>query len=124
MNYDTQLSSDRLAIGTACFTEGDKNLIHCINALGTTAPALPSATVGLIPSSTPISSSDPGISYDPSDAWNISNSAYSCTTSVSLHKTDVINATISFNYTGKFISSPDRSSTDSLLQAQVLWSAQ
>jgi hypothetical protein len=93
--------SDRPAIGTSCLTEGDSQVVHCINAVGVTQPAIPSVTTGLIPSATPISNGDLVILYSPSDAWNVSNSGFNCTTSTSLLVTDIINSTISFNYTGK-----------------------
>ncbi|KAF8875341.1 hypothetical protein CPB84DRAFT_1752703 [Gymnopilus junonius] len=76
------------------------NGIQCINPLGTTVPAFPSATTGLIPSSTPILGSDPNIIYSPPQAWKVSDAKDSCTQSPSIHLTDSINATISFNYTG------------------------
>ncbi|KAF8804303.1 hypothetical protein BYT27DRAFT_6700878 [Phlegmacium glaucopus] len=90
-------------IGTSCFNEGNNNVIQCINALGTTAPAIPSATTGLIPSVTPILGSNAGITYSPASAWNTSTTDFSCTNSKSLHVSDTINATISFNYTGPSI---------------------
>ncbi|KAF8961643.1 hypothetical protein BDZ97DRAFT_1663946, partial [Flammula alnicola] len=82
-----------------CFTHGTGNDVHCVDALGKTATPFPSATTGLIPSSTLIPSSDHGVIYSPSDAWNISNIDSNCTQSKSLHVTDTANATVSFTYT-------------------------
>lgn len=90
-------------IGTLCFNDGADSVVSCINELGTTASALPSATTGLIPSSTPVLESNSAIVYNPPDAWVTSNSDSDCTTSTSLRSTDTLNATISFNYTGPSI---------------------
>ncbi|KDR72368.1 hypothetical protein GALMADRAFT_159047 [Galerina marginata CBS 339.88] len=90
-------------IGTACFTHGSNNVVECVDALGTTASSFPSATTGLIPSATPVLSSDIAIVYDPPQAWNVSDTEVNCTTSKSWHITDSVNATISYNYTGPSI---------------------
>lgn len=89
------------AIGTSCRALQSDKIVHCIDALGTTALGLPSATTGLIPSATPVLGSDLDIVYNPPNAWTVSESDSNCTTSKSLHVTDTINATVSFNFTGK-----------------------
>ena len=92
------------AIGTSCRAILSNKIVHCIDALGTTALALPSATTGIVPSATPVLGSNPDIAYSPPNAWTVSESDSNCTTSKSLHGTDTINATVSFNFTGKFSS--------------------
>jgi len=89
------------AIGTSCRALQSDKIVHCIDALGTTALGLPSATTGLVPSATPVLGSDPNIVYNPPNAWTVSESESNCTTSKSLHVTDTINASVSFNFTGK-----------------------
>ena len=88
------------AIGTSCRALQSDKIVRCIDALGTTALAFPSATTGLVPSATPVLGSDPNILYSPPNAWTVSESDSNCTTSKSLHVTDTINATVSFNFTG------------------------
>ncbi|PPR05774.1 hypothetical protein CVT26_010165 [Gymnopilus dilepis] len=63
-------------------------------------PALPSATTGFIPTSTPVLNSDSKVLYSPSDAWNKSANGPDCAQSGSLYLTHGVNASISFNYTG------------------------
>jgi len=89
-----------LAIGTLCVHKGDDKGVECVNAVGTTLAAFPSATTGIIPSATPIPGESDLISYSPSSAWRTSSAQSNCTTSPSLHITDTINATVSFNYVG------------------------
>ena len=120
------LISSLAAIGTSCRALQSDKIVHCIDALGTTALGLPSATTGLIPSATPVLGSDPDIVYSPPSAWTISESDSNCTTSKSLHVTDTINATVSFNFTGKTSNIKDKRQYDLsfFLKARVLWSAQ
>ena len=89
------------AIGTSCRALQTDKIVHCIDALGTTTLALPSATTGLIPSATPVLGSDQSITYSPSDAWKISDADSNCSMSKSTHMTNTVNGTISFNFTGK-----------------------
>ena len=114
------------AIGTSCRALQSDKIVHCIDALGTTALGLPSATTGLIPSATPVPGSEPDIVYSPPNAWTISESDSNCTTSKSLHVTDTINATVSFDFTGKASNIEIKCQYDwsSIFKARVLWSAQ
>jgi len=93
-----------LATGTLCVHKGSDKGVECVNAVGTTFAALPSATTGIIPLATPISAESNLISYSPLNAWKTANAQSSCTTSSSVHITNVVNATVSFNYTGMLLS--------------------
>ncbi|KAF9557528.1 hypothetical protein CPC08DRAFT_668612 [Agrocybe pediades] len=90
--------------GTSCFTNGIDNIVQCVNALGTTASAIPSGTTGVIPSATPITAADPSIVYSPpTGAWSTADSPGNCAISSSVRVTQTVNASISFNYTGTSI---------------------
>ncbi|KDR67421.1 hypothetical protein GALMADRAFT_147196 [Galerina marginata CBS 339.88] len=90
-------------IGTSCRALQTDNIIHCIDALGTTTLALPSATTGLVPSATPVMGDDQSIVYSPSEAWQVSNTDSTCSVSKSLHVTNTTNASVSYNFTGPSI---------------------
>ncbi|KAF4622262.1 hypothetical protein D9613_009524 [Agrocybe pediades] len=76
----------------------------CVNALGTTAAAIPSSTTGVIPSATPFTAADTSIVYSPSaGTWKTVDSPGNCTISNSIRVTQDVNASISFNYTGTSI---------------------
>ncbi|KAF8638349.1 hypothetical protein AX16_010530 [Volvariella volvacea WC 439] len=83
----------------------DQETVYCVNPYGVTTTAFPSESATptsalVIPSATMIPETDPSILYAPADAWNISESRSECTLSTSLHVSNTLNATISFNYTG------------------------
>ncbi|KDR70685.1 hypothetical protein GALMADRAFT_1349893 [Galerina marginata CBS 339.88] len=87
-------------IGTSCFNHGADNIVLCIDAYGTTASSIPSATTGLVPSSTPILGSNNSITYSPAEAWGTSKSDSNCSTSDTIRTTSTINASIVVNYPG------------------------
>ncbi|PPQ74470.1 hypothetical protein CVT26_001106 [Gymnopilus dilepis] len=90
-------------IGTSCFNNGIDSVVTCVDAHGTTALALPSATTTTIPSATRVPPTDPRIVFSPPDAWNVSHTDTSCTQSGIVYATDILNATVSFNYSGPSI---------------------
>ncbi|KAF8901904.1 hypothetical protein CPB84DRAFT_1776986 [Gymnopilus junonius] len=93
-----------IAIGTVCFNSGLDQVVLCVNTYGTTSAALPSATQGFTPSASLIPKNDANILFNPSEAWNSSNTAPSCSPSQQnseLRITTAIDATVSFNYTGR-----------------------
>jgi len=89
------------AIGSTCRVLRNEGTVRCINTLGTTTLAYPSATTVPVPSATQIPANSSDIIYSPANAWKMSNTNSNCTTSKSLHVTDTLNATILFNYTGE-----------------------
>ncbi|KAF9002185.1 hypothetical protein BDQ17DRAFT_1426138 [Cyathus striatus] len=77
------------ATGTICLNDGLDTIVHCINAVGTTSAALPSSTsIKFSPAISAIP--DAAVEFGPQEA----NTIYS---------TDVINATVSLNFTGRGI---------------------
>ncbi|KDR68925.1 hypothetical protein GALMADRAFT_215497 [Galerina marginata CBS 339.88] len=92
-----------LSVGTICFNSGLDQTVKCIDALGTAAAALPSATsVNFLPSTSPVPEDDVNLKFGPENAWNVTT-GINCTASNIVHNTAVQNATISFNYTGNSI---------------------
>ncbi|KAF9551921.1 hypothetical protein CPC08DRAFT_714963 [Agrocybe pediades] len=88
-------------IGTLCVRKGTTTTIQCVNEVGTTLAAFPSATTGFMPSASPVVSAGNNlVTFSPSSAWKTVASDSNCTKSSSLHTTNVVNATVSFNYTG------------------------
>ncbi|KAG2018656.1 hypothetical protein CC2G_008069 [Coprinopsis cinerea AmutBmut pab1-1] len=90
-------------MGTMCLTNGRDGVVKCVDVMGVTVPAYPSATSVMIdtPPASAVPGTEPVISYSPTEAWNTTEANLSCRTKAStLHVTDVINATVSFNYSG------------------------
>jgi hypothetical protein len=104
-----------LAVGTSCYYTSGTGKVYCINPFGVTTTAYPTATtVTTLPSLTAIPAPAPSekptsqIVLTPSDAWTVvplgeldRNSA--CGGALNPYRlvTNVLNASISFTYTGK-----------------------
>jgi hypothetical protein len=97
-----QLSDFNLAIGTICYLDDILKDGACIDAYGVTGTPYPSATSNTYtPVETPVSNTAGGVIFSPADAWTEITTNESCSKSGTLHTTSTLNATISFNYTGK-----------------------
>ncbi|KAF8165646.1 hypothetical protein B0H34DRAFT_247096 [Crassisporium funariophilum] len=91
-------------IGTVCYNNGLDQHVSCVDAYGTTASSFPSATVSVVPSATPVPIDSPAVQFNPSNAWNSSSAPISnCIPGNIVRVTNVVNATVSFNYTGQSI---------------------
>ncbi|TFK24485.1 hypothetical protein FA15DRAFT_592424, partial [Coprinopsis marcescibilis] len=99
----TDEASSTCSLGTICHTDAINRNVYCIDAVGITALAVPSATTIGTPPASAVPGSDVAITYSPPQAWSVSEENLGCTTNPSLHITNEINATISFNYTGDVI---------------------
>ncbi|KDR69105.1 hypothetical protein GALMADRAFT_145820 [Galerina marginata CBS 339.88] len=99
----TSISGFCCPVGTICFNNGLDKVVECIDALGTAAAALPSATsVNFLPSTSAVPGNDVNLTFGPENAWNITT-GINCTASNTVHSTTIKNATVSFNYTGSGI---------------------
>ncbi|PPQ68166.1 hypothetical protein CVT26_005772 [Gymnopilus dilepis] len=87
-------------IGTVCYYNGIDTALTCINAYGSSAPAYPSSTSGVVPSATPVANTEAEVVYSPQNAWSTSNTAPSCAEESSMRVTSTLNASVSFNYSG------------------------
>ncbi|KAF9522918.1 hypothetical protein CPB83DRAFT_899226 [Crepidotus variabilis] len=90
-------------LGDICFTvtNDPKKSVSCIDALGTTSAAFPTSTAASFsPSLSIIQNAEPALLFSPEKAWNTTQAAAGSCGSSTFHSTDVVNATVSFNYTG------------------------
>ncbi|KAF9522923.1 hypothetical protein CPB83DRAFT_863758 [Crepidotus variabilis] len=93
-------------IGSICLTvNSDPNkVVSCIDALGITTGALPaSKAASFSPSLSVAQSTEPALLLSPEKAWNTTEATAGSCGSNTFHSTNVVNATISFNYTGPSI---------------------
>ncbi|KAF8992213.1 hypothetical protein BDQ17DRAFT_1254180, partial [Cyathus striatus] len=87
-----------------CINHGFETTVQCINAVGTTSAALPSSTsVVFSPSANAVEDSDSALILGPQGAWNTTNANLNCNFGTTIQTTDVINASISLNFTGRAI---------------------
>ncbi|KAF8652149.1 hypothetical protein AX16_004535 [Volvariella volvacea WC 439] len=89
-------------IGTICYTNGVDSHVSCVDAYGTFSPAISSTDQGFLPPANAVANGDAEVEFDPPEAW-IPASTQGCAISTDARSTDVVNASISFNFTGPSI---------------------
>ncbi|KAF8992225.1 hypothetical protein BDQ17DRAFT_1369810 [Cyathus striatus] len=91
-------------VGTICYNNGADSIVSCINAIGTTSAAMPTSTsMNFLPSASPVAEGDKALQVGPQSAWNTTSTSLDCNSGSTSLVTDVINATISLNFTGRGI---------------------
>lgn len=89
------------AIGTFCYTDDTTTIISCLDVLGRKIPSFPAHETGVVLPSVPVSLSDPDVIFSPPNGWTTSSTDANCTSNNIVYTTTVINATVTFNYSGK-----------------------
>lgn len=90
-------------LGNICFSSVAQGGLSCIDAYGNATAPYPSTISQVTPPGTLISSNAPSIVYSPEDAWSSPSVTPNCTVSGTSRVTSMVNASISFNYTGTSI---------------------
>ena len=91
-----------IATGTVCFKDDLERDGVCIDAYGVKSPVYATSTTAtFVPSETAVSNTIEAVKFSPDSAWKTSSSPFNCSKSQTIYMTSVINATVSFNYTGK-----------------------
>ncbi|EAU82329.2 hypothetical protein CC1G_06639 [Coprinopsis cinerea okayama7 len=93
-------------LGTICHWSTPESPIQCVDAMGVTVPAYPTATSIEKPPASAVPITDPAITFSREGAWNetgLSDDLGCSTLSNTLRVTDVIGASVNFTFSGNVI---------------------